>query len=121
MKTINYLDSAATQNPHGIEAKKIHENEHVQIVHITLKPGEKLIKHSTPVDVFFYVLEGSGTVQIGDEIKDVSKDTLIDSPANIPHGWSNNNNSILRFLVVKTPRPSITQNREAVQNILKTK
>jgi quercetin dioxygenase-like cupin family protein len=53
MKTISYLDSAAKQNPHGIEAKKIHENDHVQTVHITLKPGEKLIKHSTPVDVFF--------------------------------------------------------------------
>ena len=121
MKTINYLDTAAVQNPHGIEAKKIHENDHVQTVHITLKPGEKLTKHSTPVDVFFYVLEGSGTVEIGDETKEVAKDTLIDSPANIPHGWANNTNSILRFLVVKTPKPSSSQNRDAVHNILKNK
>lgn len=121
MKTINYLDTAAVKNPHGIEAKKIHENNHVQAVHISLNPGEKLIKHSTPIDVFFYVLEGSGSVEIGDEIKDVAKDTLIDSPANIPHGWFNNSNSVLRFLVVKTPRPSTNQNRDAVHNILRTK
>jgi len=121
MNTRNYLDTPAEKNPHGIEAKKIHENDHVQVIHITLKPGEKLVKHHTHVDVFFYVLEGKGIVEIGDDKKEVSRDTLIDSPANIPHGWFNNSNSILRFLVVKTPKPSITQNREAIRNILKSK
>ena len=121
MKTTNYRHILPVQNPHGIEARKIHDNEKVQTVHITLQPGEKLIKHSTLVDVFFYVLEGAGTVEIGDDEKEVSVDDLIDSPANIPHGWFNNNNSILRFLVVKTPRPSDSQNREAVLNILKNR
>ena len=121
MNTINYLDTPIVKNPHGIQAKKMHENDHVQVVHITLNPGERLIKHKTHVDVFFYVLEGSGTIEIGDEKKEVSKDTLIDSPANIPHGWFNNSTAILRFLVVKTPKPSITNNREAIKNILKTK
>ena len=104
-----------------MEAKKIHETTYVQAVHICLKSGQKLIKHITPVDVFFYVLEGSGTVEIGDEIKEVSKDTLIVSPSNIPHGWSNNSNFDLRFLVVKTPNPSFSQNRDIVRKIHKTK
>lgn len=105
MKPIFINDVPVNQNPHGIETRKFHENEHVQAVHITLKPGEKLKKHTTSVDVFFYVLEGTGIVEIGDEKKEVSKDTYIDSPAKIPHCWYNESNDILKVLVVKTPKP----------------
>ncbi len=106
MNAIEIKDVAINPNPHGVETRRFHENEHVQAVHITLKPGEKLKKHITSVDVFFYVLEGSGIVEIGDEKKKVSKDTFIDSPANIAHCWYNESNEILKVLVVKTPKPS---------------
>jgi len=56
--------------------------------------------------VFFYVLEGKGIVEIGDEKKEVGSDTLIESPAKILHCWYNESNEILRILVVKTPRPT---------------
>jgi mannose-6-phosphate isomerase-like protein (cupin superfamily) len=121
MKTVIISDIPKTENPHGIEAKKIHENDHVQVVHMTLQPGEKLKKHTTPVDVFFYILEGTCTVEIGDEIQTVTKDTLVDSPARIPHGLQNNSNSILRLLVVKTPRPTSDQNKETIQILLNSK
>jgi len=74
-------------------------------MHITLEPGESLKKHITPVDVFFYVLEGTGIVEIGDEKQEVEKDTLIDSPANIPHCWYNEGQETLRILVTKVPKP----------------
>jgi mannose-6-phosphate isomerase-like protein (cupin superfamily) len=51
------------------------------------------------------VLEGKGIVEIGDEKKEVTKDTYIDSPAKIPHCWYNESTEILRVLVVKTPNP----------------
>lgn len=103
----NYIkDVPVSPNVHGIETRKFHENDHVQAVHITLKPGEKLKQHITPVDVFFYVLEGSGTVEIGDEKKEVGKDTFIESPAGILHCWYNESSEILRVLVVKTPKPN---------------
>ncbi|WP_218188130.1 cupin domain-containing protein [Desulfosarcina cetonica] len=57
------------------------------------------------MDVFFYVLEGTGIVEIGSEKQAVSEDTLISSPAKIPHCWYNESQSTLRFLVVKTPKP----------------
>ena len=80
--------------------------KNAQAIHITLKPGESLKRHVTPVDVFFYVLEGKGIVEIGDEKKEVCPDTLIESPAKILHCWYNESNEILRILVVKVPRPS---------------
>lgn len=105
MKTIEIKNIPINPNPHGIDIRKFHENEHVQAIHITLKPGEKLKKHITAVDVFFYVLEGTGIVEIGDEKREVTKDTYIDSPAKIPHCWYNESKEILRVLIIKTPNP----------------
>ena len=60
----------------------------------------------TPVDVFFYVLEGEGVVEIGGERETVSRDTLVESPVRIPHRLLNESDGVFRFLVVKTPRPT---------------
>ena len=73
---------------------------------ITLLPGESLKKHATPVDVFFYVLEGTGIVEIGDERNIVGKDMLVESPARIPHRWLNESKVVFRVLVVKVPKPT---------------
>jgi len=73
---------------------------------ITLQPGESLKRHSTPVDVFFYVLEGEGVVEIGDERKAVRRDMLVESPARIPHRWMNESTAVFRVLVVKVPKPT---------------
>jgi len=121
MKTINYKEATTTKNPHGVDARKIHDNENVQAVHIHLKAGDCLKKHATPVDVFFYVLEGEGVVEIGDEKLTVTKDTLIESPKNIPHCLYNESDADFRVLVVKTPAPTVDQNKQAIENIINSK
>jgi len=120
MKTTNYKEAATTKNSHGVDARKIHDNENVQVVHICLKAGESLKKHATAVDVFFYVLEGEGIVEIGDEKRNVTKDMLIENPKNIPHCLYNESNADFRVLVFKTPKPNEGQNKQAIQNILKS-
>jgi mannose-6-phosphate isomerase-like protein (cupin superfamily) len=99
------FETEKVQNPHGVEVCKLYDSPDAQVMHITLKPGEALKKHITPVDVFFYVLEGTGMVEIGEEKREVSRDTLIESPKDIPHCWYNESTEVFRVLVVKTPRP----------------
>jgi len=106
MDTINAKTAPTMNNPHGVQASKLYDTQHAQAMHITLKPGESLRRHITPVDVFFYVLEGNGVVELGDEKETVSADTLVNSPAEIPHCWYNESDSPLRVLVVKAPKPS---------------
>ena len=118
MKRINYNEMATTNNPHGVDARKLHANDDVQVVHIHLKPGESLMKHTTAVNVFFYVLEGEGVIEIGDEKQTATKDWLIDSPKNIPHCLYNESNADFRVLVVKTPSPTAEQNKQAINNML---
>lgn len=106
METIDAKNAKQIENPHNVKVSKLYDTEHAQAVHITLEPGESLKKHVTPVDVFFYVLEGKGVVEIGDEKKEVGQDTLINSPAKVPHCWYNESEAVLRILVVKAPRPT---------------
>ena len=106
MKIINAREAGIIKNPHDVKARKLYDTTHAQVIHITLEPGEHLRKHITPVDVFFYVLEGTGVVEIGDEKREVGPDTLIDSPARILHCWYNESDEPLRILVVKVPKPT---------------
>lgn len=106
MDIVNAKTAPAIDNPHRVQVSKLYDTENAQVMHITLKPGESLKRHATPVDVFFYVLEGKGIVEIGDEKKEVEQDTLINSPARIPHCWYNESDATLRVLVAKVPRPT---------------
>ncbi len=105
MNVVEVTRAPSSPTPHGVHAARVYDTEHAQAVYIHLKPGESLKRHITPVDVFFYVLEGEGTVEIGEERRRVGKDTLVDSPARIPHRWANDGQGDLRILVVKVPRP----------------
>jgi mannose-6-phosphate isomerase-like protein (cupin superfamily) len=104
MKVTKIADAPAYQNPHGVDVRKLYDTQHAQVVVITLEPGQQLKRHITPVDAIFFVLEGRGIVESGDEKEEVGSNTLIDSPAGIPHCWYNKSNATLRVLVVKVPR-----------------
>lgn len=105
MKIRKVSDTPVNENPHKVDARKIYDTETAQAVHIYLKPGEGLKPHITPVDVFFYILEGTPEVLIGDEKTLVAADMLIESPKNIVHCLYNDSELPARILVVKTPRP----------------
>jgi mannose-6-phosphate isomerase-like protein (cupin superfamily) len=105
MKILPLKEVMSKPNPHGVDARSMSDTENAQVVHITLQPGEALKKHITPVDVVFYVLEGRGVVEIGEESAVVDADTLIESPARVAHRWINESQKTLRILVIKTPRP----------------
>jgi quercetin dioxygenase-like cupin family protein len=105
MKIVEVKSVSSKPNPHNVDARSLSDTQSAQVVHITLQPGESLKKHITPVDVVFYVLEGQGVVEIGEERASVSADSLVESPAKIPHRWINESDAPFRVLVVKTPRP----------------
>jgi mannose-6-phosphate isomerase-like protein (cupin superfamily) len=105
MKITDVAKVISGPNPHHVDARKIYDTDNAIAVVITLQPGESLKKHMTPVDVFFYVLEGTGIVEIGTERAEVKKDQLVESPARIPHRWINETKTVFRVLVVKVPKP----------------
>ncbi len=105
MKIINVKNQETIQTPHNVDVKKIYDYDNAQVMHITLQAGESLKPHITPVDVFFYILEGEVDVRVGEETITVSKDHLVESPKDIIHCLSNNSTVPGRILVVKSPKP----------------
>ena len=94
-------------NPvHQVKTGVVYNTPNAIAVHITLEAGERLKRHQTPVDVFFYVLEGEPTIEIGEEKQRVAADHLVESPANITHCLYNETDARARILVVKTPKPT---------------
>ena len=101
MKCTDVSRVESSPTPHHVDVRKIFESPAISAVVISLQPGESLKKHVTPVDVLFYVLEGTGVVEIGDEREAVSKDVVVESPAGIAHRWINESDALFRVLVVK--------------------
>lgn len=104
--TKNLENTEIMKTAHGVDARNLYNTPDAMITVITLKPGQELKKHITPVDVAFYVLEGEGVVLIGDEELLVTKNTLVESPKDIMHCWYNRSVSDLRFMVIKAPKPT---------------
>ena len=94
------------ETPHKLDVRKLYDKDSAQAIHITLQPGEALKPHITPVDVFFYVLEGTPEILIGKEKTEVPADSLVESPKDIVHCLYNNSTNIARILVVKAPKPN---------------
>lgn len=97
-------DLHVQENPHGVDVRQMYNHDNAQAMHMTLNPGQSLKPHITPVDVFFYILEGTPDIQVGEEIITVEKDSLVESPKDIVHCISNNSNTLARILVVKAPK-----------------
>jgi mannose-6-phosphate isomerase-like protein (cupin superfamily) len=90
----------------GVKAQKLYDHVEALVNHLTFQPGARLNTHMTPVDVFFYILEGKAWIEIGEEKTAVEADSIVESPKGIPHALENYSaEDILRVMVVKTPKP----------------
>jgi quercetin dioxygenase-like cupin family protein len=91
----------AERVPIQIDARKLCVRPDVELIHLDFAPGESLEKHANPFDVIFFVLEGSGELEIEDEKQQIGKDSTIEVAADLMRGWKNNGAGNLRILVIK--------------------
>lgn len=99
-------DSPIMKNIHQVDARMLYDKDTAQAVHLELNPGESLKRHITPVDVFFFVLEGSAEIEVGEEKQMAEANTMVESPKDIVHCIANKTDAMVRVLVVKAPRPT---------------
>jgi quercetin dioxygenase-like cupin family protein len=85
----------------GGPARKIYDHPRGQALLVMLGPGEALRRHTAPVDIFIYVLEGEGVAHVGEATARLRADLLIPCAAGVPHALENTGEGPLRALVVK--------------------
>lgn len=105
MESRYYKDITPVLNANGMLGTKVYSQPEGELVHIEFQPKAHLKAHKTPVNVAFFVLEGTATLTIGEETKSFPAGTVIDSPKNIPHAVTNEGDSVMRILVIKMPKP----------------
>lgn len=104
MKISRVAEIPIKENPHKVDVRMLYDKDSAQAVHIRLNPGESLKHHITPVDVFFFVIEGTPDVLVGEEKRKVEENSLVESPKDIVHCIYNNSDEVVRVLVVKAPK-----------------
>lgn len=105
MLIISSEGGAEVYNKNSVNGKILLSKNEVEVARLELGPHSSLPVHTTPVDVFFYVLQGEGEIEVGAEREAVSAGMLIESPKGVSHGLHNPGKGVFRVLVVKTPKP----------------
>jgi mannose-6-phosphate isomerase-like protein (cupin superfamily) len=91
----------APKVPFNLDGKIMHTSNKLELVHLTLKPGEKIGKHPQPFDVVFYILSGIAILETDTEEIEVKENTSIFVPAGIQRGWNNTGPADFKLLVIK--------------------
>ena len=63
---------------------------------VNAKPGQGPPLHIHPYVEVEFTLEGTGTMTVGDETREVSVGSIVVIPANTPHRFVNSGNGVLR-------------------------
>ena len=87
----------------GVLAKHLLRHKNATITNINLEEGDTIPEHAVPVDVFFYIVEGKGTLKIGDSESVVSQTDIIYCPPNTNMSLKADQNDRFYVLNVKTP------------------
>lgn len=100
MKEIRNLTNSP-KVPFDLDAYILHSEQSIELVHLLLKPGEKLAKHKNPFDVIFFVAEGSGILNVESEEYILNTNNVIKVRSDENRAWENTSNNNLRILVIK--------------------
>ncbi|MFW6305247.1 MAG: cupin domain-containing protein [Candidatus Saliniplasma sp.] len=97
---LNEIEPKEKFKPH-----RVIQQDEVQVVILPFKPGQGLKVHTTPVDVFFYIVEGKAEITVGDEVKQIEEGSIVLSPKDVPHNVRNTSDGETKVMVVKTQNP----------------
>jgi mannose-6-phosphate isomerase-like protein (cupin superfamily) len=93
--------SEALNVPFALDGKVIVNSKEIEVIHLRLKPGEKLAKHSNPFDTVFYILEGKAIIETQANIVNAEPDMSIELSRTTERSVENTGVSDFRMLVIK--------------------
>lgn len=85
----------------AVLAQRMFSNSRIDVIQLTLKPGEKLETHKNDVDVWFLILNGTGRLIIEKQELKVKQNDSVFIEKQEDRYWENEGNIDLQVLVVK--------------------
>jgi quercetin dioxygenase-like cupin family protein len=101
----DYRDYAGS-NPAKFYKATLFESGRLLLGLNCLEPGQTQAVHThDDQDKFYFVLEGTGTFTVGEEVQEAGSGLTVWSPAGVDHGVTNNGSERLVLLVGIAPAP----------------
>jgi quercetin dioxygenase-like cupin family protein len=92
----------APKVPYNVDGHILAQLPGVEVVHLSMKPGEKIEKHINENDVVFFVTEGKAMLETDNERILVLKDQCIHIEGGKNRGFDNISIAPFKVLVIKT-------------------
>jgi len=103
MKHVNMKELVSVSNKYNVQAKTLVDHDNATIKNLYLNPGQAIPDHKVPMDVTFFILEGTGTITIAGETAKVKPYDCLLCPPNTFMSVKADEDSPLSFLNIKTP------------------
>ena len=103
MKHVNMNDILPVLNKYNVSAKTLVDHDNATIKNLFLSKGQAIPDHKVPMDVTFFILEGTGSITIGGETVKVRALDCVLCPPNTFMSVKADDDSTLSFLNIKTP------------------
>ena len=92
---------SAPHVPFQLDGKIMLSRPDLEIIHLTLKPGEVVSKHINDFDVAIYILEGQGKIETGTASAPVSSGMSVEINRGEERGVANTGHVSLKLLIMK--------------------
>jgi len=89
--------------PDKIGREMLTDKPEMRVALMCLEPGQELKPHKAPMRLLMYVVEGKGTVQVGEEEVVAGEKTGILCDPLVPHGFRADKDSRFVVMAVVTP------------------
>ena len=85
----------------NLDGRILYSSDKYQLIHLAMRPGEEMEMHVQPMDVLFFVVEGEGSLIIGEEVVRAAANMTIHVKAGSSRAWKNSGEQTLKILVNK--------------------
>ncbi len=89
--------------PDKIGREMLSDKPEMRIALMCLEPGQELTPHKAPLRLMMYVVEGKGTVKVGEEEVEADEKTCVLCDPLVPHGFKADKASRFVVMAVVTP------------------
>ncbi|GBE04835.1 MAG TPA: cupin domain-containing protein [Nitrospirae bacterium] len=89
--------------PDKISREMLADTPEMRVALMCLEPGQKLEPHKAPLRLLMYVVEGKGTITVGDEKTEADEKTGILCDPMVPHGFEADKGEKMVVMAVVTP------------------
>ncbi len=98
---IEQLTHGAEAPDDGILSRNLYQDENIKVVLFAFGPGQELSEHTASKPAVVHVLEGEGTVVLGEDEKPLQAGTWIHMAAHLPHSVRANTPLVMLLTLLK--------------------